>query len=119
MNKESALIIGLIVSGFLYFILNPTIGLVLAGFIILVFTVTTMTEKPKKTGSNVNYSIESPILIESTRQAPYRIPEKMDIQYKGDAKQGKPKYKKITDKGPLAYLGKSIGRLLKKTRDDL
>ena len=118
MNKESALIMGLLISTIVYSILNSTIGLILGGLIILVFIVTSMTEKPKKIIPNVNYSIEPSILIESTRQAPYRIPEKMDIQYKGDAKQWKPKYKKVTDKGLIAYLGKSIGRALKKARDD-
>ena len=118
MNKTSALIIGFIVAGFLYLNQYETVGFLIAGFSIIAFITTALTEKPSKKSTAQGYSLGDPIFIESTRKAPYRIPEKMEITYKGNAGQRKPWWKKVTDKGILGYVGKKTGKTLKKMRED-
>jgi len=117
MNKTSALAVGLVVSGFVYLNGFKGIGLIIAGFSLLIFFTSALTEKPEQKSSSLDYKMGNEIIIESERQLPYRVPEKMVITYKGDAGQKKPWWKKVTGKGIFAYVGKKTGESLKKLKE--
>jgi hypothetical protein len=113
MDKAVPLVV-LIIGGFLYIGGYPTYGVyaMIAGGILFVLSSFGGGKKPAKAKSDVL----EPIVIESTRGAPYRIPDDMTIWLKANGTPSRPWWEKVTKKGPIAELGSGIGKGLKKMR---
>ena len=107
------LLIGIVIAAFLYFSGYRSWGILIAILLFVIFSVSVIfsrSSKSKEPASGSN--ILEPIIIESTRGAPYRIPERLDIMY--DPKAGMTKWwEKVGKRG----YGKAAGRVLKKVRD--
>ncbi len=113
MNEKTVSLIALIIGIITYF-KSPEIGFLviifsLIGFLSSLFSKNSSAKKSK----SKDYKIEKEIIIESTKPLPYKIPSKMEISYKPNSKQGKPKWTKVTSKGLLPYFAKKIGKWLK------
>jgi len=111
MSKLFILLISL-VTGFLIYSKNSAIGFLIILFSLIGFLSTYFSKKENKAKSK-DYKIVEPIIIESTRQLPYKIPSKMNLTYSPNAKQRKPWWKKATGKGIVPIISKSIGKFLK------
>lgn len=110
--KFETLIIALVIAGFLY-ISGPSYAywakwVVILG--IIAFIISNIGRK--KPIAVPRGEVMEPIVIESTRGAPYKIPEELDLWVKPKGKQKKPWWKKVTEKPPIGYVGKKIGQVL-------
>ncbi|MEM0372697.1 MAG: hypothetical protein QXO69_02550 [archaeon] len=109
------MLIGLLIAAFFYVAGYPSIALWGAALVILVWLVSKMTApKPSKKKSK---TLE-PIVIESTRGAPYRIPSKMTLKFKPNEVPDAPMWYDAGEKGILGNLGKAIGKGLRKLAGD-
>jgi len=105
------LLIGVIVAAFLYFTGYRAFSVLVGLLILFIFSVSVVFGKREaryESGSNVL----EPIVIESTRGAPYRIPEELNIRY--DRKMGEGKLWEKREK----KWGQAIGRVVRTMRGD-
>ncbi len=111
MNSRTVLLVSLI-AGVAVYSSMPSIG-----FLIIVFSLigllATVFSKKQEAKSGSSYKMGEEIVIESTKQLPYRIPSKMNLTYSPNSKQRKPWWTKVTSKGILPNVAKGIGKLLK------
>ena len=110
--KNMVQLIVLIIGCFVYFS-NPAIG-----FLIILFSLISILAnklaKQEEEKKKQDYKIEEGVVIESTKQLPYKIPSKMEIIYRPSEKQAKPKWAKATSKGLIPFLTKKATDWLKK-----
>ncbi len=105
------IMIGFVIAAFLYFSGYAALGVVIGLLLFLVFTASVVFErKPQRTGSSA--SVLEPIVIESTRGLPYRIPEEISIKYDRKMSEGK-QWEKTQKKW-----GKALGSLIGTARGD-
>jgi hypothetical protein len=112
MDMDWALI-GVVVAAFLYLSGYRLIGVVLGLLMFLVLSVATVAGASSKKAESASADMLEPIVIESTRTIPYRIPENLDIRYDREADFA-PKWFKIGKKW-----GKAFGQVAGKTREEL
>jgi len=109
--KTEYFITGLVIAGFLYLGGYVIAAKWVALFCFFFWLVGLLKPKPKKSKSS---NILEPIIIESTRGAPYRIPSEMTLKFKPEADQKKKEWEQATGKGLIGELGKAIGRGIRK-----
>lgn len=111
--KLEFLLISFVIAGFVYLSGYVTYAywIAILGFIFFIISGVSAKKKPKKAAVPRGEVME-PIIIESTRGAPYRIPEDMEIWMNPEAGIGRPWWAKVTSKGPIAHFGKKLGELL-------
>jgi len=105
------IMIGIVIAALLYFSGYAAIGIVVGLLMLLIFTASVVFERqpgPSAGGSKVL----EPIVIESTRGLPYRIPEEISIKYDRKMSEGK-QWEKTQKKW-----GKAIGSLVGTARGD-
>ncbi|NYZ80122.1 hypothetical protein H0N95_02625 [Candidatus Micrarchaeota archaeon] len=115
--KADYMLIGVVIAAFFY-LMGPqyhAFAIGGAALIVLAWFVSTMTTP--KAESKKSKHLE-PIVIESTRGAPYRIPAKMTLKFKPDESPDAPMWYDATDKGIIGGIGKAIGRGLRKLSGD-
>lgn len=105
------MLIGLVLLGFAYLIFHTMLAVYAAVALIAIWTVGAM--QPKKADKKKDKFLE-PIVIDSTRVAPYRIPDKMTLKYKPSEDPDAPKWADIQTKGVGGELARGIGRSLRK-----
>lgn len=113
--KTDYMLIGIVLAAFVYLIGFPVFATYSAGFIILMWAFSKMTA-PKKSKKDEN--ILDPIILQSTRGAPYRIPSKMTLKFKDKASYDSPAYAEAQTGGILGTIGKYIGKSLRKISGD-
>ena len=105
------IMIGIVIAAILYFSGYAALGTVVGLLLFLVFTASVVFErKPQRTGSSA--SVLEPIVIESTRGLPYRIPGEINIKYDRKMSEGTQ-----WEKRPKKW-GKAIGSLIGVARGD-
>lgn len=110
--RFETLVVALVIAGFLY-ISGPPYAqwakwVVIIG--VIAFIVSNIGRK--KPTAVPRGEIMEPIVIESTRSAPYRIPKELDLWVKPKGSQSKPWWKNVTGSGIFSYTGKKIGGAL-------
>ena len=114
MNTDYMLI-GVVLAGFVYLAGYQTAAFYAAGFFIILWIISKLTyKKPSAKKSN----FLEPIVIESTRGAPYRIPDKMTLKFKDKASYDPPMYIEAASKGLIGQFGKLIGKGIGKMKGD-
>ena len=111
MSVKLILIISLLVGVFIY-PENSAIGFLIVIFSLIGF-ISILFSKKETSQKASGYKIAEPMIIESTKQLPYKIPSKMSLTYSPEAKQRKPWWKKVTGKGIVPSVAKGIGKFLK------
>ena len=108
------MLIGLVLMGILYLLGSAyhTLAFYGAAAVVILWLVSSVQHKPSADKKKSPYL--DPIVIESTRGAPYRIPEKMTLKYKPEASPSAPMWAKASGSGLGDWLGKSIGSMLRK-----
>lgn len=111
--KIETLLIIFVVAGFVYLTgyITYAYWIVILGVIFFIISGLSAKRKPKRVAVPRGEVLE-PIVIESTRGAPYRIPKDMEIWMKPEAGVPRPWWAKVTSKGPIAYFGKKLGQFL-------
>lgn len=113
--KLEVLLIAFVIAGFAYLSGYVTYAywIAILGFIFFIISgVSSAAKKKPKKAAVPRGEVMEPIVIESTRGAPYRIPEDMEIWMNPNAKPGRPWWAKVSGKGPIAHFGKKLGQLL-------
>lgn len=105
------LLIGLVIAAILYFSNYRVYGVLLGLLVLFIFVISVLfVGKPRKVESASN--VLEPIVIESTRGAPYRIPESLEIWYEPKDSVGAQ-----WEKRPKTF-GKAVGRLIRAARGE-
>jgi len=105
------IMIGIVIAAILYFSGYAALGTVIGLLLFFVFAASVVFErKPQRIGNSA--SVLEPIVIESTRGLPYRIPEEISIKYDRKMSEGK-QWEKRQRKW-----GKAIGSLIGTARGD-
>ena len=112
MNSKTISIIALAIGAIIYF-KNAEIGFLVIIFSLIGLASVAFSKTSSSKAENKNYKIEDAIIVESEKPLPYKIPSKMEISYKPNATQSKPKWTKVTSKGLIPYFAKKIGKWLK------
>ena len=105
------MIVGIVLSAIVYLSGYRTIGVLVGLLLFMVFSVSVLVSG-SGAKSGASSGILEPIIIESTRGNPYRIPEKMNIQYDPGATGG------FRWEKTVSGAGKSIGKIAKKAKGE-
>ena len=103
------LLLGIVIAAIMYFAGYTAIGAVIGLLVILIFIGSAMTGQQMKSDSSAK--LLEPIVLESTRSAPYRIADDLEIWYDRNATPGK-KWQKIPKKW-----GKAIAQTINKVKE--
>jgi hypothetical protein len=103
------ILMGIVIGCFLYLSGYRSVSIALILLLAVIFMASALSRKPIEAPRASN--VLEPIIIESTRGAPYTIPDEMQIFYDRKAKPRK-KWESIESKW-----GKGVGRIIKKIKD--
>jgi hypothetical protein len=99
------MLIGIVIAGIVYFSGYRTMGVLTGLLFFIVFAISVVfVREPKEAKGGPN--VLEPIVIESTRGAPFRIPDELELQFDPEASEGW-KWEKAASKW-----GKSAGKVI-------
>lgn len=104
-------LIGVVVAGFIYLIGEKIPAIYIGSFFAVLWIVSKFFEKKPTKAEKSN--ILPPIILKSKRNAPYRIPAKMKLEYKPDEYEDYPRWGSATGEGLIGGLAKNAGKGLR------